>query len=860
MEKMLGKKVMFPGLLLFPLLLAGVVYLAGCGGGGGGGGGGVSSGVGGGGGGGGVNLVAIEVAPAKTSMAAGTTWQFTAMGIYSDTTREDLTASVAWRSSNDAAAAVSDNAGSKGLVACVAEGSATITAISGNVSGSTTMAVTAATLVSISLSPTSPSIAKGTNRQFSATGTFSNNTVQDLTAAATWTSMAPAVATIGDTAGVKGLASSLAVGTTTITAAYGGKTGSTLLTVTAATLTAVEVSPTNPSLAEGTSRQFKATAIFSDTTKQDITAYAAWSSSTVSATITTAGLATGVSSGTTSITASYGGLSGATTLTVTAATLASIEVTPINASIALGITRQFTATGVYTDNTTQNLTQNVTWSSDNSGIAVISNAQGSYGQVKSLATGTTAIKATSGSVQGSASLTITSATLVAVDVTPAIPSIPAGLLQQFFATGTFSDGTTKDMTSEVTWNSTDAGVATVSNATGSNGLATTLVQGTATITATFGDISGSTLLTVTTATIMAIEVDPPDLSIPRGSIQQFTAAGILSDDTVIDLTPEVTWSSSATGVATVSNEMGFEGIATTIAPGTATITAAYQGLTGSATLTVTPATLVSIAISPVTSSIALGTFQQYNAIGTYSDNSTLDISDSVTWSSTSLSIAVISNAGGGTNGLATSTGVGSTTIKATSGSIVSNSATLTVTSATLQSITVTPTNTTIARKSTQQFTATGIFSDGSVQVLTTAATWSSSATTVAVVSNASNSKGLATGVGIGSATITARFGGITGSTNLTVINATLQAIVVTPVNPTISVRSSQRFTATATYTAGITQDITKSVKWTSSKKNVASISNGFKSRGLAKAVGAGTTTISATKSGVVGNTLLTVTP
>ena len=766
MKKMLGKKVTFPGLLLLPLLISGVVYLAGCGGGGGG----VSGGVGAGGGGGGATLVAIEINPAKTS------------------------------------------------------------------------------------------IAMGTAREFAATGIFSDNTVQDLTAAASWTSMTPAVATIGDTAGVKGRASALAAGTTTITATYGGKTGSTQLTVTAATLTTVEVSPTNPSIAKGTSRQFKATAIFSDTTKQDITAYAAWSSSTASATITASGLATGVSSGTTSITASYGGLSGATTLTVTGATLASIEVTPINASIALGTTRQFTATGVYTDNTTQNLTQNVTWSSDNGGIAVISNAQGSYGLVKSLATGTTTIKATSGSVQGSASLTITSATLAALDVTPAIPSIPAGLLQQFFATGTFSDGTTKDMTSEVTWNSTDTGVATVSNATGSNGLATTLVQGTATITATFGNMSGSTLLTVIPATIIAIEVDPPDLSIPRGSTQQFTAAGILSDDTVIDLTPEVTWSSSATGVATVSNETGFEGIATTIVPGTATITAAYQGLTGSATLTVTPATLVSIAITPVTSSIALGTFQQYNAIGTYSDNSTLDISDSVTWSSTSLSVAVISNAGGETNGLATSTGVGSTTIKATSGSIVSNSATLTVTSATLQSITVTPTNTTIARKSTQQFTATGIFSDGSVQVLTTAATWSSSTTTVAVISNASNSKGLATGVGIGSAIITARFGGITGSTTLTVINATLQAIVVTPVNPSISVKSSQQFTATASYTGGISQDITKSVKWTSSKKNIASVSNGFNKQGTGESGWRWYNHHQCDEIGHSWHTLLTVTP
>jgi hypothetical protein len=731
----------------------------------------------------------------------------------------------------------------------------------GSDSGTGDSGGTAVTLVSLSISPTAPSAAKGTSQQFAASGIFSDNTVQDLTAAAAWASATMSVATVGDSVGVnKGLASALAAGTTAITATYEGKSGSTQLTVTAATLTTVEVSPTNPHIAKGTSEQFRAVAIFSDASKQDITAFAAWSSSTSSATISAAGLATGVSSGSATITASYGGLSGATTLTVTAATLAAIEVTPVNASIAAGTTFQFTAIGIYSDNSTQNLTQSTTWSSTNTAIAVISSAPGTFGLVRSLAAGTTSIRATSGAVQGSAPLTVTSAALVALDVTPAIPSIPAGLLQQFSATGTFSDGRTKDMTSEVTWTSSDVAVAAVSNATDSDGLAKTLVQGTTTITATSGAISGGTLLTVIPASIVAIEVEPFDVSIPSGSSQQFTAAGILSDDTVVDLTGEVTWSSSATEVATVSNAGGSNGIATAIAPGTATITAAYQGISGSATLTVTTATLVTISVTPVTSSVALGTSQQYNAIGTYDDSSTRDITDSVTWSSTSPSVAVISNAGGDTNGLATSVGVGSTSIHASAGGILSNGATLTVTSATLQSIVVTPVNATIARKSTQQFTATGTFSDGSTQVLTTEVTWGSSNTAVVAISNASGSAGLATGVGVGSATITARFAGITGSTTLSVINATLQAIVVTPVNPSITVNGSQQFLAMASYSGGVTQDITKSVKWTSSKKSVASVSNGFNTRGLAKAVGAGTTTISAAKSGIVGSTVLTVTP
>jgi uncharacterized repeat protein (TIGR02543 family) len=87
---------------------------------------------------------------------------------------------------------------------------------------------------------------------------------------------------------------------------------------------------------------------------------------------------------------------------------------------------------------------------------------------------------------------------------------------------------------------------------------------------------------------------------------------------------------------------------------------------------------------------------------------------------------------------------------------------------TLSSITVTPANPTIAPGLTQQFTATGHYSDGSTQDITTTAIWSSSTTSVAVISNATGSNGLATAVAAGSSTITAISGSIPGSTTLTV--------------------------------------------------------------------------------------------
>jgi len=168
--------------------------------------------------------------------------------------------------------------------------------------------------------------------------------------------------------------------------------------------------------------------------------------------------------------------------------------------------------------------------------------------------------------------------------------------------------------------------------------------------------------------------------------------------------------------------------------------------------------LVSIAVTPANPSIAAGKQQQFTAMGTYSGGRKKDLTSSATWTSSATSVATVSS-----GGLATGVAAGSTTIKATSGSI-NGSTGLTVTAPVLVSIAVTPINPSIAARNQQQFTATGTYSDGSKQNLTSSATWTSSAPSVATVS----SGGLATGVAAGSTTIKATLGSITGSTGLTV--------------------------------------------------------------------------------------------
>lgn len=431
-----------------------------------------------------VTLVSITVKPANTSIAPTTTVQFSATGIFSDNTAQDLTTSVTWSSSNSGIATISNTQGAKGLATAVAAGATTITATSGNISGSTTF--TPAALASITLAPANPTSIVGTSQQFKATGVLSNNVTQDLTSLVAWSSSNPGIATITAT----GTTTAVAPGSTTISATFAGISGST--TLTSATVTAIAVTPANPTIAAGMTQQFTATGTLSNGTTRDVTSLVAWSSSNAGiATISAEGIASAISIGTTTISATFAGVSGTTTLTVQGPL--SIAVTPASPSAVVGSTLQFTATGTFADGSMRDLTTLVSWSSSSTGIATISNASGSRGLATAVATGSTTITATLG-VSGTTTMTVK--TLQSIAVTPANPTMGVGSTLQFKATGTFSDSSVQDITTSATWSSANTGIASISNASGSKGLATAGAFGSTTIKAAFGSISGSTPLTV----------------------------------------------------------------------------------------------------------------------------------------------------------------------------------------------------------------------------------------------------------------------------------------------------------------------------------------------------------------------------
>jgi alpha-tubulin suppressor-like RCC1 family protein len=255
--------------------------------------------------------------------------------------------------------------------------------------------------------------------------------------------------------------------------------------------------------------------------------------------------------------------------------------------------------------------------------------------------------------------------LQSITLSPNAPSIPLATSARLTAIATLNDGSTRDVTSIVSWSSSAPSVATVSNAAGSQGLVSALSQGTTLILVTdpTTGISQSEGVTVTGAVLHAITVTPPSLSVPIGTSAQLTALGVYSDGSTADLTQSVTWSSSS-GAVQVSNPPGASGQVTALAQGGAVVTATdpTSAVSGQTTVSVTAAVLRLIAVTPINASIPSGTNRAFHAIATFSDGRTDDVTIAVTWSTSAN--ASISNALG-SNGLATGTAVGPATIIAT---------------------------------------------------------------------------------------------------------------------------------------------------------------------------------------------------
>lgn len=204
-------------------------------------------------------------------------------------------------------------------------------------------------------------------------------------------------------------------------------------------------------------------------------------------------------------------------------------------------------------------------------------------------------------------------------------------------------GVERDVSAEAAWSSADPSVAWVMG-----GTIMGVFPGITQISVRHDGTSDSVAVAVTTESLQAIEVAPSTLALPLGLSASLHAVGVFRGDARRDITELVRWESSDSEVAALDRNL-----ARARGLGEATLEASLNDVTGSSTVAVTGARLFGLEIVRQRESMALGSIQQLRARGSFSDQSTVDVTDLAEWGSGDGNLATV-----GENGLVSALGVG----------------------------------------------------------------------------------------------------------------------------------------------------------------------------------------------------------
>lgn len=243
-----------------------------------------------------------------------------------------------------------------------------------------------------------------------------------------------------------------------------------------------------------------------------------------------------------------------------------------------------------------------------------------------------------------------------LDLTPTSQTLIAGQPLQLTVTRRFKGGAVEDVTSRVTYTTTDRSIASVSD----HGVVTAGTRPGSVVIKVFDSISEATAIagfTVIEPAITSIDVSPP--VVPR-----VIATAHFNNGTTSDVSSQVLWSSTNAAAAIVGNSQLDRGIVSAVADGDTAIIAtdAKTGVTGRATVFVTGsvAFLQAILVTPNPGIVAVGKTVELSALGIYSDGSNKYLTKSVTWTSSRTDVATVD-----ANGVVTGVVAGDTTITAT---------------------------------------------------------------------------------------------------------------------------------------------------------------------------------------------------
>lgn len=519
------------------------------------------------------DLSAIVVTPNPQILAVTGTQQFTAVG--TDYDGAAVTFTPVWT--------VTAGGGTISTTGLFTAGStpgtfaSTVQATSGSLSANATVVVTAGPLASIIVTPNPTTLAVGASQQYLAVGRDASGNVVQFTP--TWSVVAGGGSVSGT--GLFTAGTTTGTYTNTVQASAGSLKATATVTVTAGPLASITVTPNPTTLNVSLTRQF--TAVGKDASGNVVPISPVWTVVNGGGVIGNAGLFTaGTTPGTYAgtVKATSGSISSTATVVVTAGALATIEVTPTPATLAIGATQQFTAVG--RDVGGNVVAINPTWAVVAGGGSV-DLSTGLFTAGNSTGTYTNTVRASVGSLAGFATVHVTSGPLATIDVTPSPVSVQTNGTQQFTAVG--RDGSGNLFVINPVWSVVNGG-GTINANTGAFTAGNTAGTFSSTIKATSGSVSGFATVTVTAIapTLATITVTPTPASMLAGATQQFAAIGRDGSGNIFPISP--VWT-VVNGGGTINMNTGLFTAGALAGTFNNTVTATSGAISGTATVTVT---------------------------------------------------------------------------------------------------------------------------------------------------------------------------------------------------------------------------------------------------------------------------------
>jgi Tol biopolymer transport system component len=290
----------------------------------------------------------------------------------------------------------------------------------------------------------------------------------------------------------------------------------------------------------------------------------------------------------------------------------------------------------------------------------------------------------------------------------------------------------------------------------------------------------------------------------------------------------VSWTSQNLNVVQVNGT----GVVQGVSPGTTMVVASSEGQSAEVEISVVPAAVATVEVSPPAASVVIGTTRQLSA--TLKDTRGATLTDrTISWSSDSALVATVS-----ATGLVTGVATGTARITATSEG-QSATAQITVIVAPVATITIAPSPGSVQVDATLQLTAT-LRDSGGNELTGRTVTWSSPNDAVATVS----ASGLVTGVSPGSVRISASSEGRSAEAQVTVSQVPVATVHVQPPTGSLEVGDTLHLRAVTRSASGA--ELTgRLVTWSSDQPSVATVSG----HGVVRGVGAGTARITASSEG-----------